>query len=239
MPLFRYKYYVNELVSYEPTAKGGLSAGVYTEITDMETESAGFLTYDRLLKFDPTAISSFNQNAIFAYDIITDSITNSESAATNFSFEADVTTPATAFTEVPSGWTAFNAVRSGDIGSENAGGGDYLVNNPLAAPADGNNYCYMNLYYNPNSSTGIYLDVGALLANTTYTLTVAIGSRIDIITLPGIISLLNGTDNTGTVLASSYGVPVTRNTWQDYSVSFTTGASVSGISPLSCGSIQP
>ena len=223
-----YAYYINELVSYELAAKGGLNAGVYTEITDMETESAGFLTYDRLLKLDPAVISTANQNAILAYNIITDSVTNSGLVTNNFSFEVDVAPPGVVVGTVPTGWTSFNEAGAQDIGVQNPGSGVYSVNNPLAPPADGNNYCYINLYYNPKPSTGIYLDVGALLANTTYTLTVAIGSRIDIQTLPGIISLLNGTDNTGTVLASTNGVPATQNSWQDYTVSFTTGASVSG-----------
>src|ERR1035441_8172742 len=82
--------------------------------------------------------------------------------------------------------------------------------------------------FNPSVTGGIYQDVGALQPNTPYTLTVAIGSRADRINSPGIISLINGTDNTGTVLASGGGLPATQNTWQDYSVSFTTGPSVSG-----------
>jgi hypothetical protein len=146
----------------------------------------------------------------------------------NLSFEYDTTIPGNIVGFVPTSWTAFNQASPGDIGSENSGGSDYTVFDPLAAPADGNNYCYVNLYHNTNALTGVYQDVGALQAYTTYTLTVAIGSRIDIQTLPGIISLLNGTDNTGTVLASTNGVPATQNTWQDYTVSFATGASVSG-----------
>jgi hypothetical protein len=75
---------------------------------------------------------------------------------------------------------------------------------------------------------GIYQDTGALKPNTTYTLTVAIGSRSDRLNSAGIISLINGTDDTGTVLATGGGLPATRNSWQDYTVTFTTGASVSG-----------
>ena len=70
--------------------------------------------------------------------------------------------------------------------------------------------------------------MGALQPNSVYTLTVAIGSRADRINSPGIISLVNGTDNTGTVLATGGGLPGTQDTWQDYTASFTTGASVSG-----------
>ena len=145
----------------------------------------------------------------------------------NFSFEANVASVGGDVTSVPTGWTAFNEAGSSDIGSENSGGTQYTVNNPLAAPADGNQYCYINMF-NPSVTGGIYQDVGALQPNTTYTLTVAIGSRADRINSPGIISLVNGADDTGTVLASGGGLPGTQNTWQDYTVNFTTGASVSG-----------
>jgi hypothetical protein len=57
---------------------------------------------------------------------------------------------------------------------------------------------------------------------------VAIGSRADRINSPGIISLINGANNTGTVLASGGGLPAAQNTWQNYLTSFTTGNSVSG-----------
>ncbi len=79
---------------------------------------------------------------------------------------------------------------------------------------------------------GIYQDVGPLLPNTTYTLTVAIGLRNDFtpgsLGSPGIISLINGANNTGTLLASTNGVPTTSGTWQDYTTTFITGPTVSG-----------
>jgi hypothetical protein len=146
----------------------------------------------------------------------------------NFSFESNVASgPGEVVQAVPSGWIAFNQGATGDIGSEWAGGADYTVNTPLAAPAAGNQFCYINMF-NAGVTGGIYQDVGALLPNTTYTLTVAIGSRNDRINSPGIISLINGSDNSGTVLATAGGLPATANTWQDYSTTFTTGSSVSG-----------
>jgi alpha-L-rhamnosidase len=147
---------------------------------------------------------------------------------TNTSFEFNVASgPGGVVGTVPSGWTAFNQGSSGDIGSQWAGGVDYTVYTPLAAPAAGNQYCYINMF-NPSVTGGIYQDVGALEANTAYTLTVAIGSRHDRINSPGIISLINGANNTGTVLASGGGLPATQDSWQDYTTTFTTGASVSG-----------
>lgn len=223
-----YDYYVNELVNYESTAKGGLNAGVYTEITDMETESAGFLTYDRLLKLDPTVISSANQNAILAYNIITDSVTNSGLVTNNFSFEVDMAPPGNTSEHVPTGWTAFNEGGNTDIGSQNAGGVDYIVFDPLAPPAAGNQYCYINMF-NPSVTGGIYTDVGPMKTNTIYTLTVAIGSRADRINSPGIISLISGSDNNGTTMASGGGLPAAQNTWQVYTASFTNGSSTTDL----------
>jgi hypothetical protein len=166
----------------------------------------------------------------------------------NFSFEAQtvargnvwVTTPTG-----PGGWTGFHTGTndSWDIGLGRPGN-EYSPANPLATPADGDNYLWLNDYNgNGTQVTGIYQDVGPLLANTTYTLTVVIGSRGDRINSPGHISLVNGADNTGTVLASVSGIPAIQNTWQNYTVSYTTGASVSGdliimLSILDAGTIQ-
>jgi hypothetical protein len=97
----------------------------------------------------------------------------------------------------------------------------------LAAPAAGNQYCYINMF-NTSVTGGIYQDVGALQPNEVYTLTVAIGSRYDRVNSPGMISLLNGANNSGKVLASGGGLPVTRNTWRDYAVTYVTGPAVSG-----------
>ncbi|HEY1789462.1 MAG TPA: hypothetical protein VGJ73_14995, partial [Verrucomicrobiae bacterium] len=146
----------------------------------------------------------------------------------NFSFELNVANgPGTEVPSVPGGWTAFNEGGPQDIGSQWPGGTDYIVFNPMAPPADENQFGFVNMF---NSSVigGIYQDVGALRPNTTYTLTVAIGSRNDRINSPGIISLIGGANNSGTVLASTSGIPATQNTWQDYSVAYNTGASVSG-----------
>jgi hypothetical protein len=160
----------------------------------------------------------------------------------NYSFEFDVTSPGTTVPAVPAGWTAFNQGSPGAIGSQNAGGTDYTVYDPLAAPAVGNQYCYINMYTS-GVTGGIYQDIGALQANTIYTLTVAIGSRADRINSPGIISLVNGTNNTGAVLANSGGIPSAQNTWQNYTITCTTGAAVSGdltimLSAMGSGNIQ-
>jgi hypothetical protein len=142
----------------------------------------------------------------------------------NFSFE-DGTTGSGNFV-VPVLWTAFNDHNFSTVASNS-----YSVTDPLAPTADGNYFFAIN--EGPSDPTGgIYQDVGPLLPNTIYTLTVAIGLREDFtpgnLGSPGIISLINGVNNNGTVLASTTGVPFTSDTWEDYTVSFTTGGSVSG-----------
>ena len=155
----------------------------------------------------------------------------------NFSFEAQSISPGGTIGEAaPTSWTGFNVGGGGVLGN----GFDYGISyanaeftEPLAAPADGNNYLWVNRWTgNGTQVAGVYQDVGALSANTTYTLTVAIGLRGDGGPnggwSPGIISLLNGTDNTGAILATGGGLPATPNSWQNYTASFTTGATVSG-----------
>jgi len=145
----------------------------------------------------------------------------------NLSFEQNVAPPGTAASVVPAGWLPFNKAGGGDIGSENAGGTDYTIYNPLYTPAQGNQFGFVN-NFTSGGTNGIYQDMGPMIPNHTYNLTVAIGSRADRINSPGIISLVNGTDYTGTVLATTNGIPATQNTWQDYTVQYTTGNSVSG-----------
>jgi hypothetical protein len=149
----------------------------------------------------------------------------------------------------PTDWTGFNVGSGGnyDIGLSGENGADYTAG-PLAAPANGNSYLWINRFNgNGTQVAGVYQEVGSLLADTTYTLSVAIGQRAgsgpDGSWSPGIISLLNGTDNTGLVLSTGGGLSSTPNTWEDFTTSFTTGASVSGdltieLSVLDAPSIQ-
>lgn len=171
---------------------------------------------------------------------------------TNFSFESQVLAPGAHIVAPPTGWTTFNTGGGGnfDVGVQNPGAGLFSVNNPMAAPAQGNNFAWVNKFNGTNGfAGGIYQNVGALLPDTTYTLTVAIGYRNDAppnsqpTWSPGILSLWNGTDNTGTLLGSTSGLPAAPNSWQDFTVSFTTGSLVSGdltigLSVLNAQSIQ-
>ncbi len=103
---------------------------------------------------------------------------------------------------------------------------------PLPGTADG--HYYGNLSgYGPDTPAHLWQDVGALVPDTTYTLTIAIGGgRYDWSIPAGHISLINGTDQTGTVLATADETSLNYgpypNTFRDLSATFTTGAGVSG-----------
>lgn len=142
----------------------------------------------------------------------------------NYSFEEDIAPNPGVVTSVPTGWTSFFQVGGSDIGSQNPDSAKFPINNPLAAPADGNQFVYINTFGgNPNGRSGIYQPITDLMPNMTYTLTVAIGSRLDRDNSAGTISLVDGFDHNGTILATGGGLPETKGTWQDYSISFTTG----------------
>jgi PEP-CTERM motif. len=164
----------------------------------------------------------------------------------NYSFELDNAGGAGGVVQsVPTGWTQYNRVGGSDIGSQNPNNSQFPINNPLASPAQGNQFAYINTFdNNPGGISGIYQSVGALQPNTIYTLTVAIGSRADRINTAGTISLINGLNPiTGTILATGGGLPATQGTWEDYTISFQTGASVDGmltiaLSSVAAGTIQ-
>jgi hypothetical protein len=188
------------------------------------------------------AITSSIASVVSAPNIVT---------VNNYGFQSQILSPGqTVGGAAPTDWTQFNVGSSGSyyVGLTYASGSasDFTV--PLTAPANGNNYLFVNRFNgNGTQVAGVYQDVGALQPYTTYTLTVAIGQRGDTgpngSWSPGIISLVNGVDNTGTVLATGGGLPATPNTWQNYTITYTTGASVSGdltveLSALDAASIQ-
>ncbi|HET7733355.1 MAG TPA: glycoside hydrolase family 2 TIM barrel-domain containing protein, partial [Paludibacter sp.] len=59
----RYADYTDRLLTFKKDK--GMSAAVYTEITDVESEINGFLTYDRVYKVDPAKIKEINEKVIY------------------------------------------------------------------------------------------------------------------------------------------------------------------------------
>lgn len=167
-----------------------------------------------------------NNNVIVGVANLAISGTTGPLPGRNLSFEYDPAPLGAAAGIVPTSWIDFNEQGYNSISAQEGSSSQYSVNNPLGPPADGSQFCYIN---QSSGVGGIYQDMGPLQSNTIYTLTVAIGQRADAGPwAAGTISLISGTDNTGTVLAAGGGLPP-ANTWQDYSVTYT---NISGVGDL-------
>ncbi|RYG44142.1 PEP-CTERM sorting domain-containing protein [bacterium] len=135
------------------------------------------------------------------------------------------------------GWGYFMTSGSSfqDFGIENVSGGAYTGAAGSGTPfgGDGTNVAFLN-----QGITGglinIFQDVGTLLPNTQYTLTVAIGQRLDRINGSATIGLINaafGEDNAwadGILLNSTTAVSSVSGSFEDFTTTFTTGSTVSG-----------
>lgn len=148
------------------------------------------------------------------------------------SFQLATTKPSGTF----NGWTYVIQTGGGfqDFGIENPGSGQYTGAATTGTPvgADGTNIAWMNQSIT-GGTVNIFQDVGALLPDTVYTLTVAIGQRLDRVNGAPTISLINaasGTTDPGlfTILNSTTGVSGVAGEFQDFTVTFTTGSGVSG-----------
>jgi hypothetical protein len=124
-----------------------------------------------------------------------------------------------------------NAITDWTIdGSANFGAGvqsfttaSFSAAQPFPSPASGSQAAYIK------TGEKIYQDVGTLLANTTYTLTLAVGQRLEAGNQGGgIFKLINGTTDLGTVLVTSTLSLPTAGTFTSQSITFTSGATVSG-----------
>ena len=83
--LERYASYANRLTLLK--TEGGLSGAVYTQITDVETELNGILTYDRAaFKTDPERLRRLNQDAIRKRVTLRDVLPNSEREGQTWSY---------------------------------------------------------------------------------------------------------------------------------------------------------
>lgn len=135
------------------------------------------------------------------------------------------------------GWGYFMSTGSSfqDFGIENPNGAAYTGANGSGTPsgADGVNVTFLNQGIG-GGVINIFQDVGTLLPNTQYTLTVAIGQRLDRVNGSATIGLINaafGEGNAwanGTLLNSTLAVSSVSGSFQDFTTTFTTGATVSG-----------
>lgn len=118
------------------------------------------------------------------------------------------------------GWK-INTSDSGGCGVQHFTTLQFKSVDPLPAPADGAQALYI---FGDNV---VYQDVGALAPNTTYTLTVAVGCRLD---QPGggRVELVKGTGSDGAVVATSEESIPHQGTFEKRKISYTTGDSVAG-----------
>ena len=73
-----YDGYINEVMNYKPLANGGLNAAIYTQITDVENECNGLMTYDRLVKPDMDRIFASNLKVITGQMTVTPIVPTSQ-----------------------------------------------------------------------------------------------------------------------------------------------------------------
>ncbi len=98
-----YDSYISEAVNFKTAANGGLNAAIYTQITDVENECNGLMTYDRLLKPDLNKINISNQKAITGTLYLTDVLPTSQNAGRPWSYTTSNTT-----NTIPANWYATN-----------------------------------------------------------------------------------------------------------------------------------
>jgi len=127
--------------------------------------------------------------------------------------------------------TAPNWNSSGNAGNgvQSITNGDDFFNAPtLPAPGDGTNYFYGNIAL--GQSFYCWQNIAPLQPNTTYTLTIAVGETLEGFVGAGFIALVNGESPFQTILASTVvdTTNFTAGTFADSTVTYTTGAQVSG-----------
>ena len=136
-----YDGYLQEVVNDKNLTNGGLNAAVYTQITDVENECNGLMTYDRLVKPNMDRIFASNLKAITGRVSSTPIIPTSESVPQTWQYTTN--TPA-------NNWyaTNFNA-SSWSTGLAGFGTADPNVNpnTPWTTPG----YIYLRRNFNPGS----------------------------------------------------------------------------------------
>jgi len=124
--------------------------------------------------------------------------------------------------------TNWNARGNAGYSIQSVSNGWFTATDILPAPADGTNFLVLNA--NLTSPGWCWQDIGALLPNTTYTLTVAIGQSLLGATGVGRIALINGSTPFQTTLGQTPidSSLVAAGTFADTNLVFTTGYQVTG-----------
>jgi hypothetical protein len=138
-----YDGYLNEAVNYKSAANGGLNAAIYTQITDVENECNGLMTYDRLLKPDPSRILVSNQKTISGQTTVTTVVPTSQTTPQTWLYTTN---------SPPANWyaTNFNAV------GWSTGPGGFGTTDPGVTPNTAwttPGYIYLRRTFNPGALT--------------------------------------------------------------------------------------
>ncbi|HEY1786840.1 MAG TPA: LamG-like jellyroll fold domain-containing protein, partial [Verrucomicrobiae bacterium] len=138
-----YDGYINEAVNYKSVASGQLNAAVYTQITDVENECNGLMSYDRLLKPNMDKIYGSNTKAVTGLEASATIIPTSQSVPQTWQWTTN---------SVPSNWyaTNFNA-SSWSTGLAGFGTADPNVTPNTAWTTPG--YIYLRRTFNPGTLT--------------------------------------------------------------------------------------
>lgn len=94
-----YDGYINEAVNDKSPGNGQLNAAVYTQITDVENECNGLMSYDRLVKPDVDRIFLSNMKAITGSNSVTTIVPTSQVVPQSWQWTTN---------SVPSNWYATN-----------------------------------------------------------------------------------------------------------------------------------
>ena len=138
-----YDGYIDEAVNFKSIANGGLNAAIYTQITDVENECNGLMSYDRLLKPDMDRIYSSNLKAITGHSLMTPVVPTSQTTSQVWQYTTNP--PA-------SNWYATNFNAAGwSTGLAGFGTVDPGVTPNTAWATDG--YIYLRRTFNPGSLT--------------------------------------------------------------------------------------
>ncbi|HTR40595.1 MAG TPA: glycoside hydrolase family 2 TIM barrel-domain containing protein, partial [Pseudomonadales bacterium] len=138
-----YDGYITEAVNDKSQGNGQLNAAVYTQITDVENECNGLMSYDRLVKPNMDRIYSSNRKAITGQNTVTPVVPTSQAVPQAWQWTTNA---------VPSNWYATNFdASSWSNGVAGFGTADPNVTPNTAWTTPG--YIYLRRTFNPGSFT--------------------------------------------------------------------------------------